>query len=198
MIDLRPLRRLALGSVAALAILPFTAGAATASGHDDLCDLQDQAPGSFDPILDVIAPVIEAACEDGDEGDDEGGDEGDDGFTLDDLLGQLDLDELEDLLGQLPTEELCALRDEAPEEFAPLLDALEVLTDLVCDADEGGDPEPEPETEEPVEEDEGDGTDEQVASTTPTLPNTGGGAALAGLALLGAAGAVRRLVSVRS
>jgi hypothetical protein len=199
MITLRALRRLALGSVAALAILPFTAGAVLAQdapNPDDLCDLEDEAPESFAPILDAIAPLIDAACEDDGSGD--GDDEGEE-FTLDDLLDQLDLGALEELLGQLPTEELCALRDEAPEEFAPLLEALEVLTDLVCDADETGDPEPEPEPEPSPEPDpDPEVEQEQVAASTPTLPNTGGGAALAGLALLGAAGAVRRLVSLRS
>jgi hypothetical protein len=198
MLTLRALRRLALGSVAALAILPLTAATATASGHDDLCALQEDAPESFEPLLEALSPIIEAVCEEDGEGDD--GDDDGDGPSLDDLLEQLDPDALEELLGQLPIDDLCALRDEAPEEFAPLLEALEALTDLVCE-DGDPEPEPEPEAEEPVDEDEGEAqpqVEEEAASSTPTLPNTGGGAALAGIALLGAAGAVRRLVSLRS
>jgi hypothetical protein len=207
MITLSTIRRLTLGSVAALAILPLTAGVATAAGHDDLCAMRDEAPEEFDPLFDALAEVIAALCDgtedDGDDGDDGGdGDETEDGPTgtpLDELLALLEGGELDDLLGTVPTDELCALQDEAPEEFAPILEALAPLIDELCPAE---DPEPEPEEEpepEPTPETEPQEDEQAVGApaSDPTLPDTGGGAALAGLALLGAAGTFGRVVRAR-
>jgi hypothetical protein len=210
----RTVRRLALAGVAALAILPSSAVAASAQSAEDLCALRDEAPDEFAPLLDALEPLVGAFCDDGgaDGGDDGAGDEGDGGdggptgTPLDDLLEQIqdaDPGVLEELLGALPVDELCGLREQAPEEFAPLLDALAPVLDAICGEDDGdgteeedatgGDDDTASEADADADEDEG----VVAPSTAPTLPNTGGGAALAGLALLGAAGAIRRVVGPR-
>jgi hypothetical protein len=200
MTSLRTVRRLALAAVVALAILPSTAGAASAQSAEDLCAMREDAPEQFGPLLDALAPVLDEFCADGGGGDDDGDggeEDGPTGTPLDELLGNLDPGQLEELLGQLQTDELCGLRDQAPEEFAPLLDALAPVIDAICGEDDGDGTEEgdatggDDDTDTGAEADEGEGV--VSPSTAPTLPNTGGGAALVGLALLGAAGAVRRL-----
>jgi hypothetical protein len=202
----RTVRRSALVAAAAVALVPATASVAAAQSPDDLCAMRDEAPEEMAPLLDALAPVIDALCaeDDGGPGGDDDGESDEGGPTgtpLDDLLALLDPD-------QLPTEELCGLRDQAPEEMAPLLDALAPVLDAVC----GEAAEDEPAEEETVEDDtvEDETADLQdesgfehdpgtvAPSTAPTLPHTGGGAALAGLGMLGAAIGLRRAFGTRS
>jgi hypothetical protein len=202
----RTVRRSALVAAAAVALVPATASVAAAQSPDDLCAMRDEAPEEMAPLLDALAPVIDALCaeDDGDpggDGDGENDEGGPTGTPLDDLLALLDPD-------QLPTEELCGLRDEAPEEMAPLLDALAPVLDAVCGEPDGDEPDGEETVEEETVEDEtADLPDESgfehdpgtvAPSTAPTLPHTGGGAALAGLGMLGAAIGLRRAVGTRS
>jgi hypothetical protein len=190
----RTVRRFAFVTAAAVALVPATASVAAAQSPDDLCAMRDEAPEEMAPLLDALAPVIDALCAE-DDGDPDDGEGGPTGTPLDELLALLDPD-------QLPTEELCGLRDQAPEEMAPLLEALAPVLDAIC----GGSGEEEQVEEdsvedEPVEEEAEDQADEAAfahdagpvaSSPAPTLPNTGGGAALVGLALLGAALGLRR------
>jgi hypothetical protein len=164
------IRRMAFVCAGALAIVPLAAGAAAAQSAEELCE---QAPGD---------PITEALC---DAFADDNGDEGENG----DDEGPLDA---------LDPEELCALQEEAPEEFAPLLDALAPLIDAICEAEEE-EQEPEAPEEEEDESEELPETEEPEDTTdadpSGELPRTGGLAGLAGLGLLGAGAALRRLGS---
>lgn len=173
------IRRMLLVCTGAVAVLVMSAGVAAAQSAED-CD-----------GLEAISPELAQGCRDfaetveGDEGEE--GDEGteDESSPLDDLLGALEEQGLD-------PQELCALREESPEEFEAVLDALGPVVNELCPPEEEEPEETTPDPEEPA--DETDGTDDSVdATTSGELPNTGGLAGLAGLGMLAAGAALRRL-----
>ncbi len=173
------IRRMALVGAGALAVLPLTAGAATAQSAEDCQELA----AISDELVALCEEVAGAIEGDDDNGDDPDGD-GPTGTPLDGLLEMLDPDEL------------AALCDEAPEEleavFGPVCDA---LTDGNGDPDEEA-PEDDPDEVEATDPGTGDGEVSDTTDPQPQqdeLPQTGGLAGLAGLGLLGAGVALRRL-----
>lgn len=171
------IRRMILLCTGAVAVLVMSAGVAAAQSAED-CD-----------GLEAISEELAQGCRDfaetveGEEGGE--GDEGaeDESSPLDDLLGALEEQGLDPA-------ELCALREESPEEFEAILDAFGPVVDELCPPEEEDEPEdPAPEPEEPSDE-TGDAVD---TTTSGELPNTGGLAGLAGLGMLGAGAALRRL-----
>jgi hypothetical protein len=160
------IRRLALVCAGAMAIVPLSAGAASAQSAED-CE-------QFEPLGDAFVE----GCEDFAEQFEDDGDEGED-----------DGDPFEDGLRQLCDEFFGALDEQAQEECHAQVDALlgDEGDDEVGDPEsEESDPGPQPDDGEP----EADTTD---ADPSGDLPVTGGAAGLAGLALFGAAAALRRV-----
>jgi hypothetical protein len=181
------IRRMALVCASALVILPLTAVPATAQSAED-CDQFAAIPGIGEQVADGCRQLAEQAGgdDDGDEPD-ENGEDGPTGTPLDQLLGALDE-------AGLSPDELCDLRDEAPEQFDPVLEGLGVVIDEICP------PEEEEEEEEPEHDPgpaplpEGEEADDTTdADPSGDLPVTGGAAGLLGLGLLGAGVGLRRL-----
>jgi hypothetical protein len=179
------IRRMALVCAGALLVLSLTAVPATAQSAED-CDEFAAIPGIGEQVADGCRELAEQV-----DGDDDNGDEpdenGEDGSPLDQLLGALDE-------AGLSPDELCALRDEAPEEFDPVLEGLGVIVDELCPPDEEEEEEePEPEAEPGPLPDEEEPEDTTDADPSGDLPVTGGAAGLLGLGLLGAGVGLRRL-----